>query len=337
MKNLAIWFLILFSFSLKGKTIQNADYEPNVIIAKWKGNKKAALNLQFDDSTPGQATLGIHALNKRNIIGTWYVNPGREEFNKYLHFWEDTATAGGQELANHTMTHSGASNHKQIEYEVGEASRIIWHIRKQKEFESLIAFCTGGGTSWDQEDLKQVLTQFHNIDRISNAGVKVDAKTILPGSSSDDMYETIPKIIQDGIWGRLHFHGITNIKGNPPKDFGNGAVMIDEFEKFLDKLLQDTDKLWIAGYIQVYKYIKERETAEISMIQIDDRIFQINLKSNMDGKYYDEPLTVLANVPISWNNCIISINDKKKSIKIVNGIAMFDLLPNPGDVLLIKK
>ncbi|MFN8258829.1 MAG: polysaccharide deacetylase family protein [Bacteroidales bacterium] len=305
-------------------------------IANWKNNKKAALTLQFDDCTPGQATLGLPAVIKRKLTGTWFINPGKDEYKQYKNYWENMAPEGGQELANHTMTHTGAKNYQETVYEVGEASKIIWKIRKQKENGSLIAFNRGGGTSWDEDDLKKVLNDYHNIDRLANGGVKVDTKTILPGSSSDEIYETVPKIIESGLWGRLQFHGISAASGNPPKDYGNGAVYIKEFEDFLDKLSMDTSQLWIAGYIQIYKYLLEKKNSRVEFVIKDKKSISLYVKTSLDQIYFDEPLTVLANLPTEWKKCKISSKKTVMTVNINKGKAVFDVKPGNDEYLILK-
>ncbi len=311
--------------------------EGTVRIAKWKGDKKAALLIQFDDSTPGQATLGIPAMSKRGLIGTWYVNPGGEYYLQYENIWKTEAPAGNQELANHTMTHTGASTYDEVVYEVGEAAKAIWRIRGEEDFGSLMAFNRGGGTSWNEDDLKKVLEEYKNIDRLSYIGIKTIAKTIPAGSNAEAMYELIPLAIQDSIVCSLHFHGIASENGTPPYDYGNGAVWIVEFEKFLDKVLAIKDQVWNTGYISMYKYIKERQAAEISMAQYSDEQFGIKLSASTDDKYYNEELTILAYLPKTWTKCELSYNGKQKSYNLENGVLMFDALPNKAEIMIVKK
>lgn len=334
---LLIAFIILVSCDKKEVEVPLPYSEGTVRLAKWKDDKKSVVTLQFDDSTPGQATLGVPALNKRGIVGTWYVNPGGTSFNKYIDYWRNVAPSGGQELANHTMTHTGASTYDEVVYEVGEASKVIWGIRKQENFASLIAFNRGGGTSWNEDDLAKVLKEYKNIDRQSYVGIPVKALSVPKGSDANKMFELIPKYVNDSNIIRIHFHGIAAENGNPPMDWGNGAVWINEFETFLDKLVAVKDDIWIGGYIAVYKYIKELQTATVSIAQYSDDRYSIDLTSEMDAKYYDEPLTVLVYLPNEWKNCIIAHNGNEKEYAVKNGVLMFDAPPNNGSISLTRK
>jgi len=235
------------------------------------------------------------------------------------------------------MSHRGASTYNEVVYEVGEASKIIWGIRKHENFESLIAFNRGGGTSWDEEDLAKVLEEYKNIDRQSYVGIPVKALSVPKGSDANEMYEIIPEFINDSNIIRIHFHGIAAEDGNPPMDSGNGAVYIKKFEAFLDKVVEVKDELWIGGYIATYKYIKERQTATISIAQYSDERFTVELTSEMDSKYYNEPLTILVYLPQDWKNCRVKHDETQRSYPVKDGVLMFDAIPNKGEISLAKK
>ncbi|MCF6240827.1 MAG: hypothetical protein L3J74_05720 [Bacteroidales bacterium] len=309
--------------------------EGTVRIAKWKDDKKAALLIQFDDSTPGQATLGVPAMSKRGLIGTWYVNPGGEYYLLHKDIWENEAPAGNQELANHTMTHTGASSYDEVVYEVGEASKAIWRIRKEEDFASLIAFNRGGGTSWNEDDLKKVLEEYKNIDRLSYTGVKIIAKTIPIGSNADAMYELIPIAIEDSIICSIHFHGISD--DNDGDDYGNGAVWVVEFEKFLDKVLAIKDEVWNTGYISMYKYSIERNNASVELVQYSNVQYGVKLSATTDDKYYNESLTILVYLPADWEKCEVNNDGSVKTYTLTNGVLMFNAVPNKSEVMIVKK
>ena len=343
-QKLIIYSFIFLSISLsscKKDKNENDNFNPNtdiaIKIAKWQGDKKAAISLQFDDSTPGQAQLGVPALISRNITGTWYVNPGRDGFTSNLNTWENIAPAGGQELANHTMNHTGANSYSEVVTEVGDASKIIWQIRGDADFGSLIAFNRGGGTSWNESDLETVLEEYKNIDRQTNLGIRRLVHSIPSGSNANEMFTIIPEVIEDSINGRLNFHGIAANNGNPPMDYGNAAVWIVEFEALLDKLLAVEDEIWIGGYIEVYKYIKEKETAIVLIQQDSDSEYTVRLTSDTDVKYFDEELTVVASILGNWQTCEVSYNGKTKTYPVSKGNVTFDAIPNKGDIKLVLK
>ena len=120
-------------------------------------------------------------------------------------------------------------------------------------------------------------------------------------------------------------------------DWGNGAVWINEFEAFLDRLVAIEDDIWVGGYIAVYKYIKELQRSTISLSQYSDEQYSVTLTSEMDSKYYNEPLTIIVNLPQSWVSCNVNYNNSEKEYILQNGVLMFDAKPNTGEIFLTKK
>ncbi len=315
----------------------------SISIAKWQGNKEYAITLQFDDSTPGQATLGVPAFISRNITGTWYVNPGRFEFNDNYSSWQDAATAG-QELANHSMNHNGAANNEEADYEIGEASRIIWSLRGDSEYGSLIAFNKGGGTDWNigENDLINILDHYKNFNRQSYMGLPREALSVPSGSEASVMIDFTNDQIENMTSDkhvRLNFHGISDEyddDGAVKKDYGNAAVHINELSDYLDYLvtLRENGKVWIGGFIEIFKYIKELQNSTITIQKYDDGCLSVNLTSTTDNYYYNEPLTIMLDLPVDWDNCFVKINNDIRTYNITNHQIMFDVVPGSDEILL---
>ncbi|NNF99357.1 MAG: hypothetical protein HKM93_08265 [Desulfobacteraceae bacterium] len=310
-------------------------FTAKVEIATWQGDKEAALTLQFDDSTPGQATLAIPALSNRNLVGTFYVNPGRESYIAHENVWEVTAPAYGQELANHSMNHIGAATDEEVLYEVGEPSRIIWDARGHEDFGSLIAFVRGGGTSWPEEWLQTVLAEYKNIPRQSNGGSHIYAHTVPKNSAANTIYEVvIPHILTHKCWGMYNFHGISAVDGG--LDWGVGAMYFGEFEFFLDDLvtLSNSGQIWVGGYTQVYKYLREKATASVSVVYATTEEICLTLTSDMDPVLYDEPLTLITTVPDNWAECQATQAAVTERCTVLDGVAKIDAVPGKGNIVL---
>lgn len=339
--------------SSKSKTTKKSDTQEqtpttgtasslDVKIAKWRGNKKAALLMYFDDSTPGQAQLAIPFLNKLGFVGTFFVNPGGSSYKKHKKIWEhDSQKVGGgcQELANHSMNHHGAKDYDEADYEIGEPSKIIWKARKDAVNGSLIAFNRGGGTGWNisDEELATILKKYKNVNRLKNyIGEPMVGTQILPGSKIDKILRNKDEALSEGKILMLSFHGIAAVDGNPPKDWGNGAVYVEEFKKAINEL-KNEDKFWSGGYIQIYKYIQERKTASKKLLKLSDIKYELHLDTTKDKKYFNEPLTILIDLPYFWSKCSVVQGGKKLDYRIKNKQLQFDALPDKNKPITIER
>ncbi len=312
-----------------------ATTDGTVKIARWQGNKKAAMLFYFDDSTVGQAQLGIPIFNQNGLIGTWFVNPGSSYYDYNRQMWEVESKKGNQELANHTMTHTGAENNEEARYEIGEASKIIWKIRGDNEYGSLIAFNRGGGTSWDNVDLVEILQEYKNIDRVTTIiGERMIGQSVKSGSKPNEILKNYPKALKDSIIWMLSFHGIAENDGNPPMDHGNAAVWVEHFKTFAQEAAKLKADFWNGGYIQIYKYIQERKTATAKLLQYSNDKYSVELTSTKDAKYFNEPLTLVINLPKNWDKCKVTLNNKEIAHTINDGVLLINVVPNCGKVYI---
>ncbi len=313
------------------------DSYPNEIgeikIAKWQGNKKAGLLMLFDDSTYGQAEIAIPFLNKLKLVGTFFVNTGSKPYNDNKHIWEFVSQKRGggcQELANHTMHHRGAKNENEAHIEIGEPSRIIWKARGESENGSLIAFNKGGGTGWNisKERIAEILKQYNNIDRLNNyIGEPMIGTQILPGSDAGTILRNRTEALNERKILMLSFHGIAKENGNPPKDWGNGAVYVNEFKSAMNILKAQENLFWSAGYIQMHQYIWERKTSTVKVNKTSTG-YTVYLSCEKPVKYYNEPLTLLMRIPHEIQSCKITQNGKTVSIGVEKGKLKFNAVPN---------
>ncbi len=312
-----------------------------VKIAKWKYNKKAALLMYFDDSTYGQAQLGIPLLNKLKLVGTFFVNPGSQPYKDNKETWEffsQKRGGGCQELANHSMNHHGAADYDEADSEIGDPSKIIWTARGQEENASFIAFNRGGGTGWNitDDELLELLNKYRNINRLKNyIGEPMVGTQILPGSNSDTILRNKQEALDETKILMLSFHGIAKENGNPPKDWGNGAVYIEEFKKAMNNLKNQESHFWSAGYIQMHKYIWERKMTTPSLVKNNEKKYTINftrdtsiLKTEIKSQaFYNEPVTLLVKLPHWVNNCKVFQNDKVIPFAVTDGKLKINALP----------
>src|SRR5688572_2298819 len=101
------------------------------------------------------------------------------------------------------------------------------------------------------------------------------------------------------------------------------------------------DKLWIAPFRDVTKYIRERMAAKVNSKQNDDQII-VKLEHTLDKSLYDYPLTLKTYVPDDWNDDWneITIRQGDKTLNIKSGTddkgtyVLYPATPNGDDVVL---
>jgi hypothetical protein len=319
---LIIISLIVFAPKLKSVQAQSVG---TTTVAKWKDNKEAAFSLNFDDSRPSHADIAIPELTKRGLVGTFFVNPGGSWFRSRQSIWENPTTAANHEFANHSWTHTGASDYNDADFEIGETARWIW-ARRPATASKLQAFAAGGGTSWDISDaqMTELKNKYFVFNRRSSSSTNLDDSAMISKAQS---------ALSSGSWDAIHFHSLgTNTA--PDNDYlGNDKA---DVLAFFDYLATVKDRLWVGGWIAVHKYEQERNTASISIQSATNDAIQLNLSSTKDPVLYDEPLTLLTTIHSTWTSCSAKQGTTTYPCKIVSGKAQYNAIPGKGSVVLTK-
>jgi hypothetical protein len=94
----------------------------------------------------------------------------------------------------------------------------------------------------------------------------------------------VNRTIENKQWSVAMIHAIFQGYGWAP--FPNGKK---DFVAVLDLLKQHNDKLWVDTFVNVSKYVKLRDASTVQWIEPGKIVM---LKTELDGKVYDQPLTV---------------------------------------------
>ncbi|MBN1771774.1 MAG: right-handed parallel beta-helix repeat-containing protein [Deltaproteobacteria bacterium] len=320
-------------------------------LARWQLDRSAALSINFDDSTPGQALRGVPLMIEFGLTGTWFVNPGRDEYASHREVWETIAPANFQELANHTMSHRGAATYEEASWEIGEAARIIRGLYPP-ERSPLMGFNRGGGTTWGitEDELAALLVEHRCVERAHSRGIAVatSAATI-----STDLAASFTEGSWVGAWGNIHFHGIcdpadrVNCACTTPgdaadcRDSGVGGVSADEFRSLLVFLTTDpffAERVWIDGFIAVHKYRTARDGSAATLYSAgDDEVIVCLGSGDLDPALYDEPLTLQSVVPSPWTACTAVQGGAPRECRLAGGVASYEARLGGGDIRLAPR
>ena len=288
-------------------------------VLKWKDGKKAVFMLAFDDGCPTHLKNVIPELEKRKIVGTFYIVTGNRLYKGLQLKWEIAARNPYVEFDNHTFTHKGASSVAELEPELEKCNEVINRLYPDRKQPRLIAFGKPGGVPWkiSSDELKTALAKYNLIDRPPFYGPPMHYK------SAAECIAAVDKAIAKGEMGHLDFHGVG----------GDWLVTpMEWFTALLDKLEASRDQLWITDTASYQKYLTERQSAEVKVLQSDKSGIRIELSSKADPAFYDLPLTLSTKVPADWKSCIIEQKAAKTTVAVQNGAVQYSALPGGGEI-----
>ena len=309
-------------------------------VTRWKDNRTACFLLMFDDSLPSAFQVAIPELVKRNMIATFYVNPGKIEWTGNAQQWETRIPQTGMVYGNHTWDHSDTTTLAGMDDQIRKCQEKILGIHYPGDANPhLISYGQPGVNNWYSygPELTAVLAKYNLISRppfdAAHAAV-YGINTIPPILALADNAITAK--------GMQYFitHGMQRRTSEGDPDFGfqdYWAFDKDIYRGALDglKIRQDRGDLWITDHISFHKYETERNASSIAVTSATPTQISLSLSATT-GSLYDLPLTVRTQVPTEWKAAVVVQGSKQVSVPVIAGTIQYDVLPNGGAITITE-
>ncbi len=305
------------------KPLIGAEPNPGTTqVLKWKDGKKACFMLAFDDSAPSQIKNAIPELEKRKLVGTFYLVTGNSLYAGLKPKWEEAAKSPSVVVANHTSTHKGVTNAEELEPELAKCNEVLYTLHPDRPLPRLLAFGKPGGVPWivTKEDQAAALARHNLIDRPPFAGPPLSYKTV------EQSIAVIDRALEKGEMGHLDFHGVGGDWLTTPMDW---------FTALLDKIEANRDAIWVTDCVSWHQYVKERDAAEIKIVEVAKDRLAVQLDcGKLDAKLYNLPLTLSTRVPANWKSCVVEQHSSKTTVPVKDGVVQYSAVPSGGTITL---
>jgi hypothetical protein len=133
----------------------------------------------------------------------------------------------------------------------------------------------------------------------------------------------------DDIWLVLVFHGIDGIGWKPKK----GSELTEYFRYIKSK----DNKLWVATFQDVAKYMRERVHSSVRSYREGNEI-SVVLRDDLTDASYDLPLTLKTQVPSGWHALEVRQGDQAKLVEVFQekgaSYVLYQAMPNAEVVTL---
>lgn len=303
-------------------------------IARWKDDRTAAFLLMFDDSWPSHVQVAVPELAKRGLIATFYICPGKGEHLKFTNDWDHKIWQQGMVYGDHTMTHKGVKDYTNAVWEIGECARYIRKVTGAKDTQLVSYGQPGvGPKDWNitAAQLDEILKQNNMISRPPF----IDHGAVYHLKTTDEMLALADKAIKSKGMEYLVIHGVERIKPNwGYQDFW--ALKQDIFLPLLDglKARRDKGELWITDHISAHQYETERDSATVQVLESKADRLRLELKSKADPVFYDQPLTLVTQVPDSWKRAHVQQGTRQSTIEVKTGRIQFEAIPGADPIVI---
>ncbi len=130
-------------------------------------------------------------------------------------------------------------------------------------------------------------------------------------------------------WLVLVIHGVDGI--------GWEALPSTLLDEYFTYMKAREDKLWVATFGDVAKYMRERMHAQVQTKKNGNKL-AVNLTHTLDKKWYNLPLTLKTYVPANWKSVTVVQNAKKQQVtssRDAKGtFVLYQALPNTAAIEL---
>jgi len=135
----------------------------------------------------------------------------------------------------------------------------------------------------------------------------------------------------DNMWLVLVFHGVDGI-GWEPK---TGAELSEYFQFIKSK----GDRVWVATFQDVVKYMRERKHAAVQTLRGWD-VIEVTLRHDLKNELYDLPLTLKTYVPTAWLSVEIRQGNRSRQVPTARDekgtFALYQAVPNAEPIRLAR-
>jgi len=300
---------------------------------------------------------------KADIPGNLYDNPDTDISWKEL----KEVASQGHEIGNHSVTHPqlGIYDIPNMKYEIEKSKEEIeTNLGKEHTFSGEIPHGIENPRVMDYAGRyipalrnRLALPYLEEINRWSRMTPYESGKHYIQwqrGPKSNTSLKQMKSwadttLKYDNVWLVLTFHGIDAIGYEPVKS--------QDFRSFIEYLALNKDKIWIATFRDVVKYMKERMASSVTqMVEtgnvVGDRTetsgpettaerIVVGIRHNLDREIYDHPLTIKTYLPPGWNNVTVVQDGRKISHRIESDnegkYVIYSALPNKSSITLTKQ
>ena len=329
--------ILLFAVFLIASNVgYSGTIDPPYEVGTWPGFCSAAISYTFDDGCSNQFAIAIPMFNEFDFDLTLYpvINWGLN--------WTalQNAASDGHEIGSHTMSHpslSGLTIERQTAELVNSQNTINTNIPSRQCLTLAYPYCVPSDRTLTEQYYiaarhcqgyieGSTPSDFYRISSLicgSSGSVKTEANFISKFESTAN----------SNGWCVLLLHGIDG-------DGGYSPVPSETLRASLEYLDARRSTFWVSTFVNVVRYIRERDDVSVTESLNQNTSITLQVTDTLDNEIYDYPVTIRRSLPQNWPYANVSQNGRVVDTSIVDvnstKYVMFDVVPDGGDVVLLK-
>ncbi|MDB5131352.1 MAG: Gellan lyase precursor [Mucilaginibacter sp.] len=255
--------------------------------------------------------------------------PGYQPCDEYLQekgsTWNDFRhyAAEGYEIASHSITHASMPGLDSV--------NIVYELEKSKEeirnqMGAKYTFSTEVPYGYENERVMKIAYKIYpalrnrmpepwltEIDRPSRKTPATNGKDYVQWQRECNTRAPLPlmkswvdtTVARKDTWLVLVIHGVDGL--------GYEALPHTLLDEYFQYIKNREDKLWVATFGDVTKYMRERENVSVNTNKAKSGI-DLNINNPLDKEMYTVPLTLKTYVPENWKQVAVKQGGKSQKV-----------------------
>lgn len=326
--HIIVQIILLNVLSLQLALAQPAVLRDTVYIARFLGDRSAAVAYTFDDGIKDQFTIAYPMLKEYGFPATFFIVPsqvspcendtsifrGSSVNPNRISLCElKIMSSHGMEIANHSWSHTKnltKVTEGELVEEIEKASDAIQKMTGKRP----LTFAY----PWNAFNAKtqSIVLQTHIASRESQFGIGSNFSTEMGNRWIDGL-------IGRHAWGVAMIHAISS---------GFDALKSpEELKKHFEYVKQHENRIWVTSFASLTKYRVTRESSLLSVKRQKKRMI-IKLTASHLKEIYDEPLTLVVQFKVEPTDINVIQGSKNVSFSYNAGKLLLNVLPNQRNI-----
>lgn len=319
--NPQLW-LVFFILSLL--VFPQSTPDSSIKIAKFKGNRTAALSYTLDDGLRDQITMAFPKFQEYGLKATFFVIASKVAETKDEAAskkpgewggvsWEELKEVAdqGHEISNHTWSHSKLTlvDNDKLKKEIQDADQKIFERLGKKP----LTFCYPNNAKDDR--VRAAVMKDHLAAREFQ---KAFGNTM----TSQELNAWADSLIQKKNWGVTMIHGIASgyAAFSNPQELWDHLAYVNKHQ----------DQIWVDTFLHVSLYNLEREKCTLKTSSQEHQK-SFTLESPLDSKIYTQPLTIILKIP-GVTSVKATQDGKEIPLTILPDCILVDCIPGSPEI-----
>jgi peptidoglycan-N-acetylglucosamine deacetylase len=305
-------------------------------VGTWKGFTKAAVTYTFDDNCSNQYNKVIPMFNEFRFNATFF--PVIDWSPNWTAF--QNAADLGHEIGSHTVSHDT----------LGNISDSLQNVELKNSYESINTNITGQicrtiaypfcSPSDDTITSKYYIAarncqgniekttpdDFFNISSIACGA----AGTI---DSTHEFYNTVKLASGSNGWVVYMIQGVDG-------DGGSSDLLSSQLRGSLEYLDANRDTLWVSTFVNVSRYIRERNAVSLNVLEVYADSIHIEITDTLDNEIYNYPVSFRRTLLSGWVYAKATQNGNpiESRVRTIGSKTYieFNVIPDGGTVSILK-